>query len=460
VRNDVVVVPKMKNKEPVKMYKSFIFILLFFPSTLLAQAPGRKMWMGAYVSEHQGACVIDSLSNTGSARELGLQSGDTLTHINQQKFQGLVSYHTILSEIRANDSIQVSYKRQSKIIHQAAKARAKDLYKPNWCALNYEWIRTGECWLRTMIYTPIKAHPSQPAILFIPGYNCNSIENFPNNYNGRLIRHWVEQGFLVMTVEKSGNGDSDHCTPCMQSDLSRDIFIYERAYEALSKRPGINPHQLFIWGHSMGGIIAPMIQAELAPRGIMVYGTVFRPWSEFLLEMHRVQKPLLENKSFQETEDFLRVIQKIYFAFFVDKKTPEELSRIPAFKTWVQTELEYEPGKTDMWGRHWRFWQQLDSIDLAKAWHQVRGDVLVMHGGSDYIQCSALEPYLITQTVNADQTNQATYQFIPDMDHLLLRSKDFQEAITHFNQKAFLSQEIHPELLRITSSWMKERCKK
>ncbi len=199
------------------------------------------------------------------------------------------------------------------------------------------------------IYTPIKAHPPNRQF-YLFGLYCN-VRKF-SEIKRATLPSLGEQGFLVMTVEKSGNGDSDHCTPCMQSDLSRDIFIYERAYEALSKRPDINPHQLFIWGHSMGGIIAPMIQAELAPRGL-VYGTVFRPWSEFLLEMLGFKNPCSKTKSFQETEDFLRVIQKIYFAF-VDNKDRKE-SRIPAFKTWVQTELEYEPGNTDMWGRHWRF---------------------------------------------------------------------------------------------------------
>ena len=91
-----------------------------------------------------------------------------------------------------------------------------------------------------------------------------------------------------------------------------------------------------------------------------------------------------------------------------------------------------------MWGRHWRFWQQLDSINLASSWQNVNCKVLVLHGQSDYIQCSAVEPYLITETINKVHPHHAKTIIMDSMDHLMMNSKNFEEAVSNFNSRAFI----------------------
>jgi hypothetical protein len=132
----------------------------------------------------------------------------------------------------------------------------------------------------------------------------------------------------------------------------------------MEKLPFVDAANLFIWGHSMGGTIAPEVAKLHHPKGIMVFGCVFRPWSEFLLEMHRVQKPLLDHLTYQQTEDFTRKIQKIYYEFFVLKKSPEQLVEIPNtrprhFRTRLQRLKRYV-------GTPLKFWQQLDSARFGK----------------------------------------------------------------------------------------------
>lgn len=79
------------------------------------------------------------------------------------------------------------------------------------------------------------------------------------------------------------------------------------------------------------------------------------------------KKPLLENQTYIQTETFIRMIQQIYYEFFVLKKTREQLLDIPEYRELVISELGYKPGSNDMWGRHWSFWQQIDSLNLLKA---------------------------------------------------------------------------------------------
>jgi pimeloyl-ACP methyl ester carboxylesterase len=189
----------------------------------------------------------------------------------------------------------------------------------------------------------------------------------------------------------------------------------------------------------------------------MVFGTVFRPWNEFLPEMHRVQKPLLENKSYMETEKFMRQIEKVYYEFFVLKKTRDELYANPQYKDIVVSELEYKTGSTNMWGRHWRFWQQIDSLNLAESWSQVSCPVLVINGGTDYEQCAPIEPILIEQTVNAAHPGQATRVQIEDLDHFMMKSGSYKEAVDNFRTRQFLKGNFNERIATETVNWLNKQ---
>ena len=44
---------------------------------------------------------------------------------------------------------------------------------------------------------------------------------------------------------------------------------------------------MFIFGHSMGGVFGPILASEIPIRGIAVYGTVAKTWTEYCLENWR-----------------------------------------------------------------------------------------------------------------------------------------------------------------------------
>lgn len=419
----------------------------------LAQNLMRKIWFGAMLHEQHNELVVDSIIQGSSADVMKLKKNDILVSVNGIKVDRIALLNELLQPIRANDTWQLSYKRNKKITHCENKAIGKPLFEASWSNTNYGSLKTNDCEVRTILYLP-KHKLNPPAILFIPGYNCSSIESFASNFNGQLINYWVSHGYAVYTVEKSGLGDSYACKSCQEVDLHADIEVYETALYALSQHKLIDRSKIYIWGHSMGGIIAPMIAQHKSIKGIMVFGTVFRPWSEFLLEMHRVQKPLLDSLSFTDTEDFVRLIQQVYYEFFVLKKSPEVLHKNPLYKKVVEEELEYSEGKEDMWGRHWRFWQQLDSINLAKAWQEIKCPVLVLQGSSDFIQCSAVEPYLIAEAVNQFHPYQATLRIFPQIDHLMMKSVSFKEASEHMKNKEYLDGNFNPILAETTLEWL------
>lgn len=418
--------------------------------------PSRKAFIGIQGKAVEKGIAIDSVLANSTMAKLKLQKGDVILAINEKPTPTMEAYGAAAGQIRTDEKIAVNYSRNGKTTTVSTKAVMKPYETSPLADLTYDWVKFKNGYLRTITRKP-KGKENVPCILLIPGYGCGSIENYSKSYNGRLIDDWLINGFAVVTIEKSGLGDSFGCEPCAEVDIQTDIESFDAGYRYMEKLPFVDTNKLFIWGHSMGGTIAPEIAKRHNPKGVMVFGCVFRPWSEFLLEMHRVQKPLLDNLTYQQTEDFTRKIQQIYFEFFVLKKSPAELVQNPEFKDLVISEIGYKPTSNDMWGRHWKFWQQIDSLDMAKSWGEVKCPVLVLHGGTDYEQCSLVEPMLIEKTVNEKHPGNANWITIPDLDHFMMKSKDWPEAVKNFRDAQYAKGNFNSKIADETVKWLRSQ---
>ncbi|MFT3794478.1 alpha/beta fold hydrolase [Flavobacterium sp.] len=431
-----------------------LFICVFCFGNVSAQMPLRKAFIGIQGKAADGGIKIDTVFANSTMAKLKLKKGDLIQSVNGKPTPTLELYGATAGQIRTDDKISVTYLRNGKSSSVSTKAVMKPYETSPIADITYDWVKFRNGYLRTMTYKP-KGKTNVPCILLIPGYGCGSIENYSKSYNGRLMDDWIRSGFAVVTIEKSGLGDSFGCEPCSEVDIQTDIDSFNEGYKYMEKLPFVDTSKLFIWGHSMGGTIAPEIAKLLNPKGVMVFGCVFRPWSEFLLEMHRVQKPLLENLTYQQTEDFTRTIHQIYYEFFIHKKSPAELVQIPEFKELTISELGYKPTSNDMWGRHWKFWQQIDSLDMAKSWSEVKCPVLVLHGGTDYEQCSLVEPMMIEKTVNEKHPGNALWITIPDLDHFMMKSKDWPEAVKNFRDGQYAKGNFNTKIADETVKWLK-----
>ncbi len=435
--------------------KKFCFLLaLLVVQSILAQMPERKAFLGIIGTPQEYGLRIDSVLPNSTMAALKMKKGDLIQYVNGKAAATIEQYNAAAAAIRKNDKVSVDFLRNNNMKRLSGKAVMKPFETSETADIIYDWVKFRNGYLRTITRKP-KGKTNVPAILLIPGYGCGSIENYSKSYNGKLIEEWLKNGFAVVTIEKSGLGDSFNCEPCGEVDLVTDIESFDAGYQYMEKLPFVDASKLFIWGHSLGGTIAPEIARKHTPRGVMVFGCVFRPWSEFLLEMHRVQKPLLENLDYQQTEDFVREIQKIYYEFFVLKKSPEQLDANPEFHPLVVSELGYKKGSNDMWGRHWKFWQQLDSLNLAKSWQEVKCPVLVLHGASDYEQCSLVEPMLIEKTVNEKHPGNAVWITIPGLDHFMMKSKDWEEAAKNFKDGQYAKGNFNYDIANETVKWLK-----
>lgn len=435
--------------------KNLWIALICFSLSSTAQMPPRKAIMGLLAKPTTGGIIADSIVAGSSFAVLGLQKGDLITEMNGNKISSMESYGKVASAIRAGDKIEVKFIRNSQNMSAGANAVMRPYEQSEIADAQYDWVKFRNGYLRAITRKP-KGKTNCPAILLIPGYGCGSIENYMSSYNGKLLTEWLKAGYVVVTIEKSGLGDSYNCASCNEVDLGTDIESFDAGYNYMEQLSFIDKGRLYIWGHSMGGVIAPEIAKRHQPKGVMVFGTTFRPWSEFLLEMHRVQKPLLENQNYLQTEDFMRKIQKIYYEFFILRKTREELLKNPEYKDLVVSEFAYKEGSNDMWGRHWTFWPQIDSLNLAKSWQSINCPVLVLHGETDYESCSIVEPVLITKTVNEKHPGNATMVVVPQLDHFMMKSKSWEEARDNFKTQQYTKGNFNYSIAEETVNWLRK----
>jgi uncharacterized protein len=435
--------------------KYFLIALVCFSFSVSAQTPPRKAIMGLMAKPVANGIVVDSIIANSSFAALALQKGDVITELNGNKITSMESYGRVASNIRTGEKMEVRYTRNTQSMNASGNAVMRPYEQSSIADVQYDWVKFRNGYLRAITRKP-KGKTNCPAILLVPGYGCGSIENYMNSYNGKLLTEWLKAGYAVITIEKSGLGDSYNCAPCSEVDLATDIESFDAGYNYMEQLPFVDKNSLYIWGHSMGGIIAPEVAKRHKPKGVMVFGTTFRPWSEFLLEMHRVQKPLLEKQNYLQTEDFMRRIQKIYYEFFVLRKSREELLKNPEYKELVISELGYKEGNNDMWGRHWAFWPQIDSLNLAKSWQLVNCPVLVLHGATDYESCSIVEPTLVMQTVNEAHPGNATMVIVPELDHFMMKSKNYEEARDNFKSQQYSKGNFNYSIAEETVNWLKK----
>jgi uncharacterized protein len=433
------------------MQRLIIWILL--GCGMLSYSQQRKAYMGIIGKPADEGIRIDSIIAHATAAVLKLKKNDIITEINNAETKTGEAYGKITSQLMTGDKITVKVLRDGKILTINGKAIMRPYETSDIADITYDWVKFKGGALRTITRKP-KGKTNVPCILLIPGYGCGSIENFGSGYNGKLMNEWLKNGYAVVTIEKSGLGDSYGCPSCFEVDLATDIESFDAGYKYMEGLSFVDKSNLYIWGHSMGGVIAPEIARRHTPKGVMVFATVFRPWSEFLLEMHRVQKPLMDKLTYQQTEEFIRKIQKVYYEFFILKKSPAQLFQNPEYKDIVAGELEYKEGNTNMWGRHWRYWQQIDSLNLAQAWREVNCPVLALNGGADYEQCAPIEPILIEETVNEAHPGYATRVQIEDIDHFMMKSKDFKEAYANFKSQAYAKGNFHSRIAVETVNWL------
>lgn len=445
----------------------FIFLFLFIGNCLKAQNLKRSVFLGARLMDlsiveeeidTDSGIYLSEILPTGSLGKMNVPKGTVLQQINDHPIFSLGDLSGALSRIKEGDAIKVVVfeNGEKKTYRGPASGRPIEQH-PN-ATVELGEVSYKDNILRSILYLPNEVE-QPPVVFFIQGYTCQTIEMRNDNPAKQLIDHWIKDGFAVFLVEKPGMGDSESAIPCMDIDFDQELFAFTKAYETLQKNPKVDTENIFLFGHSMGGVIAPLLEKTHSPAGIMVYGIVGKNWYDYMQDIY-TEQPLLFGAGQEEIED-----NKTYYLPFMEdmlvhKKSNTEMIESPVYGARLK-----EDGVTESLAngyyiqRHYRFWQSLADVDVPAAWSTVKSPVLVLHGEYDIQAIHPKYGEMIVTNVN-DHNGNASFQLFPKTEHAFLQFNSREELQTVMNNGSYASAfatNFNSEIAIKSMEWMRKQ---
>ncbi|MAY83508.1 MAG: hypothetical protein CMP59_05170 [Flavobacteriales bacterium] len=411
------------------------------------------------LNKPQGVYVISVLEGT-TADKVGIKEADIITQLNGSIINSIQDIVTEIGRYRSGDKLEVVLYRNGKRLETKGIAQARPMEQSDLAEVIYSSVSYKGNQLRTILHLP-KGKEKAPVVFFIQGYPCQSIDlaYSPQQPTRKLIDDWVAAGYAVYRIEKPGMGDSKSDKNCFDIDFLEEVEVFRNGYKDLQKKPQIDPENIFLFGHSIGGIVAPLIASEFQPKGVMTYGTLVNTWFEYMQELTRVQG-LYFNLSDIEIEADIRNATPFWYELLVAQKSNEEILQNEEIYKLLEEEGTLESFKNGQYiHRHYTYWTSIQNLVLSTEWSKVNSHVLAIYGEFDVEALNPDHIYAIERIVNRHHPNRATAKLIKEADHGFVRFQSMEEKIEVMNNGqywAYMANHYHKGVGETTINWMNQ----
>lgn len=173
--------------------------------------------------------------------------------------------------------------------------------------------------------------------------------------------------------------------------------------------PGVNKGQIYLFGHSLGGMLAPRI-ASIAPdlNGIILAAAPARKFADVVFEQNRYLYQALKDTSAAGKQQFQDAANEI------DKTRLLKLGAIAPDSIILGAPASY--------------WIDLNTYDQLAAVKKIKNRILVLQGELDF-QVSVQDYNLWKSTLGANKN--ATFKLYPDLNHLLSTQKEKSTGVQY-----------------------------
>jgi pimeloyl-ACP methyl ester carboxylesterase len=178
----------------------------------------------------------------------------------------------------------------------------------------------------------------------------------------------------------------------------------------------VDSRKIFLFGHSAGGWVAPLAAAQEPVQGIIVYGTVVRPFAEYLVENRRRNQRLRSRHDPAELEGELRLLARFLHQVLTEKRDVDAvLKETPAF---AQAAKVVFPETRDLAYnvRPLRYFQEINDENMARVWADLGVPVLALVGEFE-LRSAAFDHEYLAEIVNTRHPGKGTWKRLPRMDH-------------------------------------------
>lgn len=380
----------------------------------------RKMF---HVAVEKGV-VLTAIVPGSPAEKAELKAGDIVVRLQGETVESLPMFMKNMRKFGAGDTVKFTVVRGGNETTAEVTLNPRPLETSSDYDVVYD--SAGEPGKRVrMILTKPKEAGKYPAVLFIQGLGPGPVEFLGQGANPvrTLVAELTRAGFVTARAERVSVGDSEG-TDVNENTIDTDVTSFRAALTRLSKLDFVDPNKVFVMAHSSGAAIAPLVGKDLPIKGIATFAAFARPWNE-----HSIEGSLRQWKFELKKEDEIKELEAKERLFndecYGKKKSPKDiLAAHPELKEFMG---EFMQDDTFIFGIHYRYMQELASLDVAGAWSKIKAPVMAMWGEADW-NASKADSELVASIVNKNAPGKGKFVALPKTDHGFNQAEDQEES--------------------------------
>lgn len=412
----------------------------FQPETYLEPLPRQPILGIQGSNDPSGGVVLSSVDPNYTAGKSGLQPGDILTKLGSIETNSVAEIGAALRTLPGSAKALVKRNGKTEEINLTLVERPRDPGTDTVEVIYDSVVSHGER-MRTIITRPRKAG-RYPVMFFIQGIPHSSVEVHlgQSSYLSAFLNAFTED-YVTLRVEKPGVGDSEGPA---NVDLTfwREADIYVQALRAIKQYDFVKPESVYIFGHSMGGVMGPIAASQEPVAGLCGYGTFIDPWEQYMIKnVHRQRLLSTDNK--EEADQAAEVQRKFGVLFFQHGLTPRQvLAADPSLQDYYNDNTSNDGTIFTLRSPTWH--QQLAAVDLPSYWKKLDCHILSLYGAADFITFD--EEHQRIAALN----KKGVFKRVEGTDHAFYKRESEKDSQTRWGQPG----EVNPELMKVVREWI------
>jgi pimeloyl-ACP methyl ester carboxylesterase len=359
----------------------------------------RRACLGAELPADEDAfgedgVLLSAVAAGSMAESAGLRGGDQIRSIAGMRVTDLCTLSAALRKAGEAPEVEICFVRDGQPQTGTASVVVQPLEPLE--GVTYGELAIDNTRLRTIV---TRVTNPRALVVVLQGIACESIDHAltPDAPLAQLVAGWAAAGLDSFRFDKRGVGDSEG-GPCHEIGFRTELEDARHALACARQLARERRAPLFVFGHSVGGIMAALLAREVA--GVIVYGTPVMRWLACLQDSVGRQLRLRG----EPADEIERQVHRL-----------DELA-----------------GTGELNGRSAQYHRELDVVDSEVAWRGVDAPTLVLRGEHDWVVRDDDQA-----RIGELCSGPTTIVDLPDLDHLFGKHVDRAASLRDYGAGTF-----------------------